>query len=133
MLFWTSKRLASSADHGSLYQSGNSTSRDGSSSTSTTVFWIAPTETLQWALFVMLGLLGGIGLQLMTNAFRRAPASVIAPFEYTALIWATAIGWIGWREWPGDHVWLGAAVLVATGLYITYRESRRGRAGAGAH
>lgn len=96
-------------------------------------FWIAPTETLQWGLFVMLGLLGGIGLQLMTNAFRRAPASVIAPFEYTALIWATAIGWIGWREWPGDHVWLGAAVLVATGLYITYREARHGRAGAGAH
>lgn len=91
-------------------------------------FWVAPTETLQWGLFVMLGLLGGVGLQLMTNAFRYAQASLIAPFEYTALIWATAIGWFGWREWPGDHVWLGAAVLVATGLYITYRESRAGRA-----
>jgi len=88
------------------------------------LFWIAPASLDDWLLFVLMGCLGGIGLQLITLAFRNAQASVLAPFEYTTLIWATLIGWFAWREWPGNHVWIGAAILVATGLYITYREGR---------
>lgn len=87
--------------------------------------WQMPVSLTDWLLFVGMGCLGGIGLQLITLAFRNAQASVLAPFEYTTLIWATLIGWIVWREWPGNHVWIGAAILVATGLYITYREGRR--------
>jgi drug/metabolite transporter (DMT)-like permease len=86
--------------------------------------WQMPASLTDWLLFVGMGCLGGIGLQLITLAFRNAQASVLAPFEYTTLIWATLIGWMVWREWPGNHVWIGAAILVATGLYITYREGR---------
>lgn len=86
-------------------------------------FWQAPEIATDWLWFITMGILGGVGLQLLTSGFRAAPASVIAPFEYTALIWATAIGWFGWQEWPGDRVWLGAAILIASGSYITYREA----------
>ena len=48
---------------------------------------------------------------------------MIAPFDYSALIWATGIGWLVWREFPDSWVWLGAAVLVASGIYIIHRET----------
>jgi len=86
--------------------------------------WQMPESLGDWLLFVSMGCLGGIGLQMITLAFRNAQASVLAPFEYTTLIWATLLGWLVWRELPGNNVWIGAAILVATGLYITYREGR---------
>jgi len=94
-------------------------------------FWVPLEGVTDLLLFVTLGILGGIGLQLITHALRYAPASAVAPFEYTALIWATTIGWLGWREWPGDHVWAGAAILIATGLYIAWREAMRARQNRG--
>ncbi len=48
---------------------------------------------------------------------------MIAPFDYTALIWGTLIGWLVWQELPGANVWLGAAVVIASGLYIIHREA----------
>jgi drug/metabolite transporter (DMT)-like permease len=89
--------------------------------------WTAPTDWEHWALFVAMGLVGGVGLQCMTLGFRYAPASLIAPFEYTALIWATLLGWAIWHEFPTIHVWYGAALLVASGLYIAWREAVRAR------
>ena len=78
-------------------------------------------------LFVLLGLVGSVGMYFMTQAYRYAPAAVVAPFDYTALIWATAIGWLVWHELPGANVWLGAAVVIASGLYIIHRETRARR------
>ncbi len=78
-------------------------------------------------LFALLGLIAGGGNYFMTQAYRHAPAAVVAPFDYTALIWGTIIGWLVWRELPGPHVWLGVAILVARGLYIIRRETRLGR------
>jgi drug/metabolite transporter (DMT)-like permease len=48
----------------------------------------------------------------------------VAPFDYTALIWAALIGWIVWQDRPVPAVWLGAAIIAASGLYITHREAR---------
>jgi drug/metabolite transporter (DMT)-like permease len=76
---------------------------------------------------VLLGLIGGIGMYFMTQAYRYAAAAVIAPFDYTALVWGTLIGWLVWQELPGAHVWLGAAVVIASGLYIIHRETRARR------
>jgi len=59
----------------------------------------------------------------ITRAFQLAPVSVVAPFEYTALVWATLLGFIVFREFPGADVWTGVAVIVAAGLYSIHRET----------
>ncbi len=78
-------------------------------------------------IFALLGLISGVGNYFMTQAYRHAPAAVVAPFDYTALIWGTIIGWLLWHELPEPHVWLGVAILVASGLYIIHRETHLGR------
>lgn len=88
-------------------------------------FW-SPPAAGDLPLFVALGLLGGTGAFLMVQAYRHAQAAVVAPFDYTALIWAALFGWIVWREVPDGPVWLGAAIVVASGLYIIHREARLG-------
>jgi drug/metabolite transporter (DMT)-like permease len=59
----------------------------------------------------------------VTAAFQRAPASVVAPFEYTALVWATIFGFLFFGDFPGPMVWMGVAVIVGAGLYTLRRES----------
>jgi drug/metabolite transporter (DMT)-like permease len=86
-------------------------------------FWQWPTA-FDWLLFVGSGCLGGLGHLFLIQAFRRAPASVVAPFSYSALLWATLFGWIVFGEWPDSWTWVGAAIIVASGLYIFHREQR---------
>ena len=87
------------------------------------------------------GLMAGLAQYAMTAAFRIAPPAVLAPFEYTGLVWGIVLGVALWNEWPSADVAAGAAVIVASGLYIVHRErlavrrARRyagGRAGKGA-
>lgn len=88
--------------------------------------WEAP-AAFDVGLFALIGLLGGAAHFLVIVAYRHAPASVNAPFEYTALIWGTLLGWVIWQEAPDAPVWIGAAVIIFAGLYITYRETVLGR------
>ncbi len=74
--------------------------------------------------FVLLGTIGGMAAYLVIQAYRHAPVSVLAPFEYTALIWGALLGWLIWQEQPDTPVWIGAAVVTAAGLYIARREAR---------
>jgi drug/metabolite transporter (DMT)-like permease len=67
-------------------------------------------------------LLSGQWLQL--RAFRLAPIGVVAPFQYFQLVSATLAGWLVWNELPARHVWFGAAIVVASGLYVIWREHR---------
>ena len=88
--------------------------------------WVTP----GWGdlgLYLAVGLLGGSAALSLTAAFRHAPAAVIAPFEYMSLLWATLIGWLVWAEWPAPEVWIGVALVAASGLYILYRETRTAR------
>jgi drug/metabolite transporter (DMT)-like permease len=78
-------------------------------------------------LFIAMGLIGGCGHYLMVQAYRRAPVAVLAPFVYTSLLLATLLGWLIWRELPDATVWLGAAIIVASGLFIIRREAAAGR------
>ena len=87
-----------------------------------------PLEAEHLWLFLALGILGGIGANFMISAYRHAPAAVIAPFDYTALIWGALLGWFLFQDRPDHFVWLGAAIIVAAGLYITRRESALRRA-----
>ncbi len=59
---------------------------------------------------------------LMTTAFSRAPISIIAPFEYTGLIWSALLGFLIWGDFPASHVWLGAGIIVISGIYMVHRE-----------
>ena len=75
------------------------------------------------------GFLAGAGHYCIINAFKRAPASVLAPFSFTQLIWATALGYLIFGDLPDGATLLGAVIIVGSGLYVFYRESvRRGAA-----
>ena len=93
--------------------------------------WVAP-NLVDLAALIAVGLLGGVGQILMTTAFKHGDVAVVAPFEYTAMIWATLLGFVFWNEIPRLSIWLGVAVVMASGLFILFREANlrlpRGRA-----
>jgi drug/metabolite transporter (DMT)-like permease len=83
--------------------------------------WI-PVRRADWGWIAALGAMGSVGQHFITEAFRNAPASVIAPFEYTALLWGVAIDWAFWSVVPGGRLFAGSAVIIAAGLYLIWRE-----------
>lgn len=89
-------------------------------------FWQAPTGT-QWLLLAALGLSGGLAHTLVIRAFSYASASIIAPFIYLQLVWATAIGYVWFDMLPAITTWIGGAVIIATGIYTAHRERIRAR------
>ena len=90
--------------------------------------WVIPDATTLLML-VCTGLIGGTGQLLLTEALRRAPVAVVAPFDYTQLIWACILGYVFWDELPRAATVAGAAVVAASGVYILFRETRRFRRG----
>jgi drug/metabolite transporter (DMT)-like permease len=84
-----------------------------------------PTGT-ELLMLVMIGVLGGLSHLLLTESYRYAPASVVAPFDYTAMIWAFLFGFALFGELPSAFVFVGAAIVVASGLFIIWRERRLG-------
>jgi drug/metabolite transporter (DMT)-like permease len=60
----------------------------------------------------------------ITEAFRLAPPSVIAPFEYTALVWGLGFDILLWQVWPDATLLIGSAVIMASGLYLIWQERR---------
>ena len=74
-------------------------------------------------LFVLIGLVGGVAAFFIIQAYRHTPVSVLAPFDYTALIWGALFGWLIWREQPGPEIWIGAAIVAGAGVYIARREA----------
>ncbi|WP_193366892.1 DMT family transporter [Pelagibius marinus] len=78
-----------------------------------------------FGVFMLMGIIGTAGMSLITQGYRHAPAAVIAPFDYTVLVWGVIFGWVIWRDIPAPNVWAGAAILVASGLYILHRETRK--------
>lgn len=88
--------------------------------------WVVPDLATLGAL-VLMGLLGGVGQLLLTESLRIAPVAVVAPFDYTQLVWASLIAFFVWTEVPQASTLLGAAIVAASGLYILYRETRASR------
>jgi drug/metabolite transporter (DMT)-like permease len=83
--------------------------------------WV-PLQHEHWKWLVVLGVFGAIGQHLLTEAFRRAPPSVVAPFEYTALLWGILIDWAVWSVLPASRVYLGGGIVMASGLYLIWHE-----------
>jgi drug/metabolite transporter (DMT)-like permease len=89
--------------------------------------WVTPTTTWHMVLFVGMGIMAGTGHYFLTIAYSQAPAAVVSPFNYTQLIGSAAMGYIVFHDFPDSWTWVGAAVIIASGLYIGYRERVRYR------
>jgi len=90
--------------------------------------WVKPTGT-EFAALVGIGLLGGVGHILLTESYRHASASVVAPFDYTAMIWALVLGYAMFGEMPTAIILLGSAIIAAAGLFVIWREHQLTLAG----
>ncbi len=87
-------------------------------------FWTWP-SAFDWLLLMLTGVCGGLGHLFLIRAFRAAPASVVAPFSYSSLVWAVLFGLVIWNDWPDLWTWAGAAIIIGSGLYIFSLERRR--------
>ena len=112
----------------------------------TTVFWFTaiscvpmsllmifvgrPHDMATWAIMVLVGVAGGLAQVAITGSLRLAPVSVVLPMDYSGLLWATLFGFFLFGALPTPSTWLGAPIIVASGLYIVWREHRLGRANA---
>lgn len=86
--------------------------------------WESPQGWLEWSVACLLGVLGGLGHYLLAAAHRYAPASVIAPFLYQQVIYMALFGYVVFGDVPSAWVWLGAAIVIGSGLYLFRREAR---------
>ena len=89
-------------------------------------FWTWPTELAHWGAFIGLGLFGGGGHFCVIKAYQYGRASVVGPFDYGQLIGAAVIGFLWFGEVVDLWTWLGAAMIVASGMYIARREAVQG-------
>jgi drug/metabolite transporter (DMT)-like permease len=83
--------------------------------------WV-PVESQHVKWLVLLGVCGAIGQLLLTEAFRSAPPAIVAPFEYTALLWGILIDWTVWSVLPAARVYIGGGIVMASGLYLVWHE-----------
>jgi drug/metabolite transporter (DMT)-like permease len=87
--------------------------------------WITPTWP-ELAALVTIGIFGGLAHILLTESYRLAPASLVAPFDYTSMVWAFILGFIVFGEVPSALVFLGAAIIAGAGLFVIWRERQLG-------
>lgn len=81
-----------------------------------------PIDTQAWLLLILLGSISGYMHLLVVRAFRLAPISLLAPFQYFEIISATALGFILFNDFPDPSKWIGILIIVASGLFIIWRE-----------
>lgn len=87
-------------------------------------------QTHDLATFLLIGAMGaagGLAQLLLTAALKFGPVSIVVPMDYSAIIWATLAGWLIGGTLPLLSTWLGAAIIIASGLYIVWREHVRGQ------
>jgi drug/metabolite transporter (DMT)-like permease len=90
------------------------------------LFW-QPIAPFDWLPMAAMGALGGVGHLLLIRALTIAPASLLAPFVYTQIAWALLLGYLVFGDTPDAWMLAGGAVIVASGLYVFYREAVLGR------
>lgn len=87
--------------------------------------WVLP-DAKTAGLLLVIGLAGGVGQILLTQSYRYAEASTIAPFDYVNMLWAIIVGWVVFSEVPVPEVLAGAAIVIAAGAFVIYREHKLG-------
>jgi drug/metabolite transporter (DMT)-like permease len=96
------------------------------------LIYSAPLSTGAWQAYepshtpiiVGIALTGTVGVTLISLGFRLAPAAIVAPFDYTALVWASLFGWLFWSELPDAWTYAGSAIIIASGIAIILRENK---------
>jgi drug/metabolite transporter (DMT)-like permease len=91
--------------------------------------WQAP-QGLQWLYLAFVGLAGTIGHFMLIQAHRLAPASALAPFMYTQIVWMILMGYVFFGDVPDLWTLIGAAIVVASGLFVFAGEARSSKAPA---
>ncbi|MBF9197722.1 DMT family transporter [Microvirga terrestris] len=84
--------------------------------------WTTPSSPLTWLLLITTGFYGAFGHWLLVLAHARAPAAILAPFIYSQIIWMLALGYILFGDWPDSWTFVGAGIVIASGLYLLSRE-----------
>ena len=85
----------------------------------------APAGLSEWGMLATLGLLGGLGHYLVARGLTLGPASILSPFHYAQLVGAAAMGFLVFGDVPSAWTWVGASIIIASGLYIAWREAMR--------
>jgi drug/metabolite transporter (DMT)-like permease len=85
--------------------------------------WQTPSYD-QWLMLVAIGLLGGLGHYALIRAYERSETSLVAPFAYTEIIWATLLGFMVFGDFPDIYTFLGTVIIITSGVYILQRERK---------
>lgn len=85
--------------------------------------WVTPLPQ-DMMLMCACGVIAAVALTLLTQAYRLGEASIVASFEYTAMIWGVLYGWIFFHDWPTKVGWLGISIITGAGLFVLWREQR---------
>jgi drug/metabolite transporter (DMT)-like permease len=87
--------------------------------------WIWPSG-MQLTVLIAAGLIGGLAHIVLTSSYRYAPASLVAPLDYTTMIWAFVFGYALFGEVPTIYVFVGGAIVAASGIFVIWRERQLG-------
>jgi drug/metabolite transporter (DMT)-like permease len=85
----------------------------------------SPSSPSAWAMLATMGLLGGLGHYFVARGLTLGPASILSPFHYVQLVGAAAMGFVVFGDVPSAWTWVGAGLIIASGLYIAWREATR--------
>ena len=87
-------------------------------------FWVTPVNIVHWTIFIGLGVLGGLGHLFVIKAYEHAEASLVSPFDYGQLIGATILGFFLFSEFPDVWTWVGAGIIMLSGIYVARYKQR---------
>jgi drug/metabolite transporter (DMT)-like permease len=87
--------------------------------------WTSP-SWMELVALITIGIFGGLAHLLLTESYRHAPASLVAPFDYTSMLWALLLGYLVFGELPNTLVYVGGAIIAAAGLFVIWRERQLG-------
>lgn len=86
--------------------------------------WITP-DLKGWIALISLGIGGGLGQLCVTTAYRYAPAGILAPMIYSAMLWSVLLDITLYGNWPTESLLLGCGIIIASGLVIVFHEARQ--------
>lgn len=86
-----------------------------------------PMQMTDFLLMLLVGVIAGGAVLSIMGAYQSAPAAVVAPFQYTQMLWGVLLGYLLFGDLPGTRTWIGCAIVMTAGLYILWRETVRAR------